>query len=179
MGPNPDGTGSRTVKVVPVEGESDLRNRDWVESNLRRVTDATGGRVAYVYVPNTADLGHTYFKRYFFPQAHREAIIIDERHNGGGSVADYYIDVLRRPLVSHWTMRYGEDIKTPIAGIHGSKVMLIDETAGSGGDLLPWMFRRFELGPLIGKADLGRIGRGPGFSRADGWRLGDRPQSGV
>ncbi|MCC7374633.1 MAG: PD40 domain-containing protein [Verrucomicrobiales bacterium] len=157
VGPNPDGTASRTVKVVPVENESDLRNRDWVEANLRRVTDATGGRVAYVYVPNTADLGHIYFKRYFFPQAHRDAIIIDERHNGGGSVADYYIDILRRPLVSHWTMRYGQDIKTPIAGIHGPKVMLIDETAGSGGDLLPWMFRRFELGTLIGKRTWGGL----------------------
>jgi tricorn protease len=157
VGPNPDGTGSRIVKVVPLENEGELRNRDWVERNLRRVSEATGGRVAYVYVPNTAELGHTYFKRYFFPQAHREAIIVDERHNGGGSVADYYIDVLRRPLVSYWTMRYGEDIKTPIAGIHGPKVMLIDETAGSGGDLLPWMFRRFELGPLIGKRTWGGL----------------------
>lgn len=157
VGPNPDGTGSRTVKVVPVESEAALRNRDWVEGNLRRVTEATGGRVAYVYVPNTAGLGHTYFKRYFFPQADRQAIIVDERHNGGGSVADYYIDILRRPVVSYWAMRYGADLKTPIAGIHGPKVMLIDETAGSGGDLLPWMFRKFELGPIVGKRTWGGL----------------------
>jgi tricorn protease len=157
VGPSPDGTGSRTVKVVPVEDERALRNRDWVEGNLRRVTEATGGRVAYVYVPNTADLGHTYFKRYFVPQADRQAIIVDERHNGGGSVADYYIDILRRPVVSYWAMRYGKDLKTPIAGIHGPKVMLIDETAGSGGDLLPWMFRKFSLGPLVGKRTWGGL----------------------
>jgi tricorn protease len=128
-----------------------------VEGNLRRVTEATQGRVAYVYVPNTADAGHTYFKRYFFPQADRQAVIVDERHNGGGSVADYYIDILRRPVVSHWAMRYGADLKTPIAGVHGPKVMLIDETAGSGGDLLPWMFRKFGLGPLVGKRTWGGL----------------------
>jgi tricorn protease len=157
VGANPDGTGSRTVKVVPIENENSLRNRDWVESNVRKVTEATKGRVAYVYVPNTSTLGHTYFKRYFYPQADREAIIVDERHNGGGQVADYYIDILRRPLISFWAMRYGADLKTPIAGIHGPKVMLIDETAGSGGDLLPWMFRKLKLGTLVGKRTWGGL----------------------
>jgi len=157
VGPRVDGTGSRVVEVVPIENESSLRNRDWVEGNLRKVSEATNGRVAYVYVPNTAGLGHTYFKRYFFPQADRQAIIVDERYNGGGQVADYYIDILRRPLVSYWAMRYGADLKTPIAGIHGPKVMLIDETAGSGGDMLPWMFRKFGLGPLVGKRTWGGL----------------------
>ena len=157
VGPNPDGSGARTVKVEPIASEQALRNRDWVEGNLRKVTEATKGRVAYVYVPNTAGLGHTYFKRYFFPQADREAIIVDERHNGGGSVADYYIDILRRPLISYWAMRYGMDLKTPIAAIHGPKVMLIDETAGSGGDLLPWMFRKLQLGTLVGKRTWGGL----------------------
>ncbi len=157
VGPNPTGTGSRTVKVVPIENEQPLRNRDWVEGNLRKVTEATHGRVAYVYVPNTAELGHTYFKRYFFPQADREAIIVDERHNGGGSVADYYIDLLRRPPISHWAMRYGADLSTPIAGIHGPKVMIADETAGSGGDLLPWMFKKLKLGPVVGTRTWGGL----------------------
>jgi tricorn protease len=157
VGPNPDGSGSRMVKVVPIETELALRNRDWVEGNLRKVTEATKGRVAYVYVPNTAELGHTYFKRYFFPQADREGIIVDERHNGGGSVADYYIDILRRPAISHWAMRYGADLKTPIAGIQGPKVMIADETAGSGGDLLPWMFKKLKLGPVIGTRTWGGL----------------------
>jgi tricorn protease len=157
VGPNADGTGSRTVSVVPIANENTLRNRDWVEGNLRKVDTATGGRVAYVYVPNTAGAGHTYFKRYFYPQAHKDAVIVDERFNGGGSVADYYIDILRRPFISHWAMRYGEDLKTPTASIQGPKVMIVDEMAGSGGDLLPWMFRKFALGPLIGQRTWGGL----------------------
>jgi tricorn protease len=157
VGPNPDGAGSRVVQVVPVESEAALRNRDWVEGNLRKVDRATGGRVAYVYVPNTTTLGHTYFKRYFYPQAHKDALIVDERFNGGGAIADYYIDIMRRPLVSYWAMRYGDDLKTPAASIQGPKAMIIDETAGSGGDLLPWMFRKFSLGPLIGQRTWGGL----------------------
>ncbi len=157
IGPNAEGTGSRTVKVVPIADEAALRNRDWVEGNIQKVTEATGGKVAYVYVPNTAELGFEYFKRYFFPQSDRQAIIVDERHNGGGSVADYYIDILRRPYVSHWATRYGQSLVTPQAAIFGPKVMIIDETAGSGGDLLPWMFRKFALGKLIGRPTWGGL----------------------
>jgi tricorn protease len=157
VGPRADGRNSRTVTVVPIESEMALRNRDWVEGNIRKVHAATNGRVAYVYVPNTAGLGHEYFKRYFFPQAHLDAIIIDERYNGGGSVADYYIDILRRPYSAHWTTRYGEDIRTPIASIQGPKAMIIDETAGSGGDLLPWMFREYGMGKLIGRRTWGGL----------------------
>ena len=152
-----DGSDARQVTVVPIANESALRNRDWVEGNIRRVDEATGGRVAYVYVPNTAAQGHTYFKRYFFPQANRQAIIVDERHNGGGQIADYYIDVLARPALSYWATRYGADFKGPLMSIQGPKVMLIDETAGSGGDLLPWMFREMNLGTLIGRRTWGGL----------------------
>ncbi len=154
---NADGKDSRTVSVVPVSSESALRNRDWVEGNLRKVDEVTDGRVAYVYVPNTTRAGHTYFKRYFFPQTHKEAIIVDERFNGGGQVADYYIDHLRRPYISHWATRYGNDFATPTGSIDGPKVMLIDETAGSGGDLLPWMFHKLKLGTLVGRRTWGGL----------------------
>ncbi len=157
LGPNPDGSGSRTVQVVPIPNESALRNRDWVEGNLKKVDAATGGRVAYVYVPNTAEPGHTYFKRYFYPQVHKDGIIVDERFNGGGNVADYYIDILRRPFIANWAMRYGADLKTPFGSIQGPRAMIIDETAGSGGDLLPWMFRKFGLGPLVGQRTWGGL----------------------
>ena len=157
IGANADNTGSRVVKVVPVANESALRNRDWVEGNLKKVTEATNGLVAYVYVPNTAGQGHEYFKRYFFPQANRKAIIIDERFNGGGSLADYYIDILQRPYQAHWNMRYGKELKSPSASIQGPKVMIIDETAGSGGDMLPWMFRKFKVGTLVGKRTWGGL----------------------
>jgi tricorn protease len=157
LGPNPDGAGSRTVPVVPVGNESALRNRDWVEGNLKKVDKATGGRVAYVYVPNTSTAGHAYFKRYFYPQVNKEGVIVDERFNGGGSVADYYIDILQRPFIANWAMRYGADLKTPFASIQGPKAMIIDETAGSGGDLLPWMFRKFKVGPLVGQRTWGGL----------------------
>lgn len=157
VGLNPDNTGSRIVKVVPISNEFSLRNRDWVEGNLKKVTEATNGQVAYVYVPNTAGLGHDYFKRYFFPQANRKAIIVDERFNGGGQLADYYIDLLQRPYQAHWNMRYGKDLKSPSASIQGPKVMIIDETAGSGGDMLPWMFRKFKVGTIVGKRTWGGL----------------------
>ncbi len=153
----PDYKNSRVVKVVPVDNELSLRNRDWVEGNLKKVNEATNGQVAYVYVPNTADLGHEYFKRYFFPQANKKAIIVDERFNGGGQLADYYINLLQNPQQAYWNMRYGKDLKSPSASIQGPKVMLIDETAGSGGDMLPWMFRKFKVGVLIGKRTWGGL----------------------
>jgi tricorn protease len=157
LGPNADGTGSRTVQVVPIGNESNLRNRDWVEGNLKKVEKATGGRVAYVYLPNTAAAGYTSFKRYFYPQVDKDAIIIDERFNSGGMVPDYYVDILRRPFIARFAMRYGDDLKLPFASIQGPKAMLIDETAGSGGDMLPWMFRKDKIGPLIGKRTWGGL----------------------
>lgn len=157
VGTNADGSNSRTVSVVPIGSESALRNRDWVEGNLRKVHAATEGRVAYVYVPNTTRAGHEYFKRYFFPQTDKQAIIIDERFNGGGQVADYYIDHLNRPYISHWATRYGKDFITPTGAIFGPKVMLIDETAGSGGDLLPFMFHKLKLGTLVGRRTWGGL----------------------
>ncbi len=157
IGPNPNFSNSKIVKVVPVENEYALRNRDWVEGNLKKVNEATNGQVAYVYVPNTAGLGHDYFKRYFYPQANKKAIIIDERFNGGGQLADYYIDLLQKPYQANWNMRYGKDLKSPSASIQGPKVMIIDETAGSGGDMLPWMFRKFNVGTLVGKRTWGGL----------------------
>ncbi|OYU94386.1 MAG: peptidase S41 [Bacteroidetes bacterium B1(2017)] len=152
-----DGSNPRTVKVTPIASESALRNRDWVEGNMKKVHEATNGQVAYVYVPNTAASGHEYFKRYFFPQANKAGIIIDERFNGGGQLADYYIDILKRPVQSYWNYRHGKDQKAPNASIQGPKVMLIDETAGSGGDYLPYLFRQAKLGTLVGKTTWGGL----------------------
>jgi tricorn protease len=154
---SPGMAGSRTVKVTPVASEAGLRNRDWVEGNMRKVHEATNGQVAYVYVPNTATEGHEYFKRYFFPQADKAGIIVDERFNGGGQLADYYIDILKRPSQSYWNYRHGKDQKAPNASIQGPKVMLIDETAGSGGDYLPYLFRQAKLGTLVGKTTWGGL----------------------
>ena len=134
---------------------------------MRRVREATGGRAAYVYVPDTAKRGHEYFRRYFYPQSDKEAIIVDERFNGGGQVADYYINHLLRKPLAMWATRFGDDFASQGAAIPGPKVMIIDETAGSGGDLLPWMFRKLHLGTLVGKRTWGGL---VGFRRSSGAR---------
>jgi tricorn protease len=157
VGARPDGSGSREVIVVPVDDESSLRNYAWIEGNRRKVDELTGGRVAYVYLPDTYAGGYTNFNRYYFAQVGKDAAIIDERYNGGGDIADYIIDYLRRPLLSYWNMREGKDITTPIEAIFGPKVMIINEMAGSGGDALPCMFRKTGIGPLVGKRTWGGL----------------------
>jgi len=152
-----DGSGSREVTVVPVDDETGLRNYAWIEDNRRKVDELTGGRVAYVYLPDTYAGGYTNFNRYYFAQVGKEAAIIDERYNGGGDIADYVIDYLRRPLLSYWNMREGNDITSPQEAIFGPKVMITNEMAGSGGDALPWMFRRTKIGPLVGKRTWGGL----------------------
>jgi tricorn protease len=157
VGPNANGRDSRTVTVEPLANELALRNREWVEGNLKKVEKATGGKVGYVYVPDTAGQGLAYFKRYFFPQIDKDALIVDERFNSGGQIADYYIDLLRREPISRWAPRYGADWRTPSAAVHGPKVMIVEENAGSGGDMLPWMFKKFKVGPVVGKRTWGGL----------------------
>jgi tricorn protease len=157
VGPNPDGSGSRDVTVVPVGDDHGLRNLAWIEGNRRKVDELTGGRVAYVYLPDTAGGGYTNFNRYFFAQVGKQAAILDERFNHGGDLADYIIDYLRRPLMSRMTTREGEDQSSPGSAIYGPKVMIINEFAGSGGDAMPWYFRKAGIGPLIGTRTWGGL----------------------
>ena len=157
VGANPDGKDSRDVTVVPVESEENLRHLNWIESNRRRVDQATGGRIAYVHVPNTAGGGYTSFNRYYFSQVGKEGAIIDERFNEGGQLADYIVDYLRRPIMSKVVTREGHDWSSPSEAIYGPKVMLINEMSGSGGDALPWYFRQAGIGPLIGKKTWGGL----------------------
>ncbi|MFN2415434.1 MAG: PDZ domain-containing protein [Pyrinomonadaceae bacterium] len=157
VGPTPDGKGAREVTVVPVPSEAGLRSLAWVEGNRRKVSELSGGRVAYVYLPNTSGAGYTNFNRYFFAQIDKDAAVIDERFNGGGTAADYFIDYLRRPLMNYWATREGADFSTPVGAIFGPKVMIIDEYAGSGGDALPWYFKREKIGPLVGKRTWGGL----------------------
>ena len=157
VGPNPDGKDAREVTVVPVENEMGLRHLAWIEGNRRAVEHLSGGRLAYVHLPNTGGAGYARFNRFYFAQVGKEGAVIDERFNGGGSIADYIIDYLRRPLMAYWTAREGEDFTTPIAGIFGPKVMIVNEFAGSGGDAMPWLFRRAGIGPLVGKRTWGGL----------------------
>ena len=157
VGPNPDGTRARDVTVVPVESEENLRRLAWVEGNRRKVDELTGGRVAYVYLPNTAGAGYSNFNRYYFAQIGKQAAIIDERFNEGGQLADYIVDQLHRPLMSKVATREGADWSSPSGSIYGPKVMIINEMAGSGGDALPWYFRKNKIGPLVGKRTWGGL----------------------
>ncbi len=157
VGARADGVGARTVTVVPIANEHELRHLAWIEDNRRAVDKATAGRVAYVYLPDTAGGGYTSFNRYFFSQVGKEAAIIDERDNAGGQLADYIIDYLRRPLMSGIVARDGHEALSPSQAIFGPKVMIINQMAGSGGDALPWYFRKAALGPLVGKRTWGGL----------------------
>jgi tricorn protease len=157
VGPDANGANARDVTVVPVANETGLRNLAWVEDNRRKVDQMSGGRVGYVYLPNTAGGGYANFNRYFFSQVGKEGVIIDERFNGGGDIADYVIDYLRRPIMGRFTMRQGEDITVPMEGIFGPKVMIVNEMAGSGGDAMPWLFRKSGIGPLVGMRTWGGL----------------------
>jgi len=158
VGPSPDGAGARDVTVVPVKDETELRARDWIEANRRKVDALSGGRLAYVYVPDTGGDGYASFNRYFFAQTQKSGAVIDERFNGGGALADYIVEYLTRPLLNYIHFREGkDDIPTPLGAIYGPKAMLVNELAGSGGDALPWYFRKMKVGPLVGKRTWGGL----------------------
>jgi tricorn protease len=156
---SPSLEGARRITVVPVANEGGLRTFDWIEGNRRKVDQLSGGKLAYVYLPNTAGGGYTYFNRYFFAQQDRPGVILDERYNSGGSAADYIIEVLRRQQFGYFNNAVADrrPFTSPGAGIWGPKVMIINEMAGSGGDLMPYMFRAAKLGPLVGKRTWGGL----------------------
>lgn len=149
--------GSRIVTVVPIASEQGLRTRAWVESNRRRVDELSGGRLAYVWLPNTSTSGYASFNRYYYAQQHKEGAIIDERYNQGGMVADYIVNELDRKLLGYFATRAGKPSTSPIAGLYGPKVMIINESAGSGGDALPYYFRQRKIGPLVGTRTWGGL----------------------
>jgi tricorn protease len=157
VGPNADGSGARDVTVVPIASDARLRNLAWIEDNRRKVDRATKGRVAYVYMPDTSFGGLTNFTRYFYAQVGKEAVIIDERFNGGGALATDIIDQLDRRMMSLVATRDGEHEVQPQGAIFGPKVMIINELAGSGGDAMPNYFRRAGVGKLIGKRTWGGL----------------------
>jgi tricorn protease len=179
VGPEPKMEGSREVTVVPIASETSLRNFAWIEDNRRYVERVTKGKVAYVYMPDTAFGGYTYFNRYFYAQVGRDALIVDERFNGGGMLATDIIERFQRKLMSLVATRDGMDEAQPQGAIFGPKVMLINEFAGSGGDAMPWYFKRAKVGPLVGKRTWGGL-----VGRAGAPRLMDggfvmAPSSGV
>ena len=157
VGPNADGKDSREVTVVPLPSEFALRNRAWEEDNRRKVDELSGGKLAYVHVPDTAVGGWLNFNRFYFAQVGKQGAVIDERYNHGGEVADYIIDMLKRPLRNCAISREGEPFCSPLSQIYGPKSMIINEMSGSGGDALPWMFKQDKVGPLVGTRTWGGL----------------------
>ena len=157
VGPNPAGNGSRDVLVVPVASEREMRTQEWIEGNIRKTDQLSNGQVAYVYLPNTAGGGFDSFNRYFFAQVQKKAVVIDERYNQGGDIADYVIDVLKRVPTLNYESRQGLRTTEPTGAIFGPKAMLINQNAGSGGDAMPWLFRQAKLGPLVGTRTWGGL----------------------
>src|SRR5208282_5019255 len=145
------------VTVTPIPDDLSLRNLAWIEANRRKVQEQSGGKLAYVYLPDTAMGGLTNFNRYYFAQLDKQGAVIDERFNSGGQAADYIIQAMQRTLMSWWAPRYGAIYRTPEASILGPKVMITNEFAGSGGDAMPWYFREAKLGPLVGKRTWGGL----------------------
>lgn len=157
VGPNADGKDSRDVTVVPIDDEDGLRNIDWVEANRRKVNEFSGGKVAYVYMPNTGGSGYDSFNRYFYAQLDKQALVLDERWNEGGFIADYVVDVLKRFPLSGAQERDGKPVHDPVGAIFGPKAMLINQNSGSGGDCMPWYFRKAGIGKLIGTRTWGGL----------------------
>ena len=151
--------GAHTVTVVPVANEQALRTRAWVEDNRRKVDRLSGGKLGYVHLPNTGQPGYNSFNRYYFSQQDRQGMIVDERYNGGGSAADYMIEVMARTFDGYFNNVAGDRVPftSPAAGIWGPKVMIVNEMAGSGGDYLPYMFRARKLGTIVGKRTWGGL----------------------
>ena len=172
VGPNAGGKDARDVTVVPVGDEDGLRNLDWIEANRRKVDKLSNGKVAYVYMPDTGGGGYTNFNRYFYAQLNKQALVLDERWNDGGLIADYIVEVLKRKPLSGAIERDGKPVHDPIGAIFGPKVMLINQNSGSGGDAMPWYFRKAEVGKLIGTRTWGGLVGIGGFpTLLDGGRV--------
>jgi len=150
-------TNARDITVVPIRSEAALRNSEWIENNQRKVDKLSGGKLAYVYLPDTGNGGFTNFNRFYFSQLNKQGAVIDERFNAGGQVADYIIEAMQRKTMGYWAYRYGATQTSTTASIQGPKVMIINEVAGSGGDAMPWLFHQEKVGTLVGKRTWGGL----------------------
>jgi tricorn protease len=157
VGTKPDGSDARDVTVVPIPDEAGLRKLAWINHNIELVDKLSDGKVAYVYMPNTAGAGYDNFNRYFYAQIGKQGLVLDERYNEGGQLANYVIDILSRKMLSGLIERDGEPSYDPQGAIFGPKAMIINQSAGSGGDAMPWYFHNQQLGTLVGTRTWGGL----------------------
>lgn len=153
----PELKGAREERVRPVTTEQNLLYLDWVLATRAKVEKASNGRIGYIHLPNTAVEGNRELFKYFYPLANKEALILDDRYNGGGFIPDRMIALLSRPVLSYWVTRDGQPGSTPAFANNGPKVALINGQAGSGGDAFPYYFKKLGLGPLIGTRTWGGL----------------------
>jgi tricorn protease len=167
--PSPEGAREILVETLSAADETKLRQLAWIEANRRRVEEASSGRIGYIYMPDTSSAGQNNLMRQFKAQSHLAGLIIDERFNGGGQLADRFLELLNRPAYANLAWRYGKDRQWPPVAHFGPQAMLINGWAGSGGDALPWFFRTAGRGPLIGTRTWGGlIGPAVGHQLIDG-----------
>ncbi len=150
--------GGREVVVRPVSDESDLRYYDRIETTRRKVDEMTGGKIGYVHIPNMGGEGLNEFVRQYYPQIRKQGLIIDDRNNGGGFVSELIIERLRRVLMGLGNARNTEGIGTyPSQVFYGPMVCLINHYSASDGDIFPYYFKQYSLGPLIGTRTWGGV----------------------
>ena len=160
--------GARKVRVRPIATEGNLRYLDFVETSRKRVEQLSGGRIGYMHIPNTAFEGSVELIRGYYSQTDKDAVLVDERWNGGGYIQPWFVDTLARRKRALIQPRHGQDWEDAVA-IEGPKALLINSYAGSGGDFFPWMFRQSKLGPLIGTRTWGGlVGINGGLQLVDG-----------
>lgn len=153
----PDDKDTWTVVVKPVAKETGLRYLKWVQSRIDYVNKLSNGRIGYVHLPNTHAAGHRELFKKFMPQTTKDAMIIDDRYNGGGFIPEHIITWLARKPLNYWKRRGVEPTKTPQLAHDGPKAMLINGYSSSGGDALPYYFRQAGLGKLIGTRTWGGL----------------------
>jgi len=169
VGRKADGKDSREITVEPIADDGALRYEAWVQANRRRVDKLSDGRIGYLHLPNTAIEGQVGFAKGYYPNLRKEGLIIDERFNGGGFIPDFFMNILRQKLVNLWKPRYGQDWRTPGTAFAGHLAMISNGYAGSGGDALPYYFKYYELGPVIGTRTWGGlVGISRGLGLMDG-----------
>jgi tricorn protease len=153
----PSADGAWEITVKPTAAEDGPRELAWVAANRKKVSDETGGRVGYMWVPDTGISGIIEFDKAFNAQLDKDGLIIDERYNGGGNIPDFFTEKLRRQRLAFLAQRDTKDVPWPPQGIFGPKIMLVNELAGSGGDAFPWFFRREKIGPIVGTRTWGGL----------------------
>ena len=148
---------AREEKVIPVKSETNLRYLDWIESRMKMVDELSGGKIGYIHIPNTAIEGNRELFKYFYPQTNKEALIIDDRYNGGGFVPDRMIELLDRQILNYWVRRGREPQPVPGLVHEGPKACLINGYSSSGGDAFPYYFREMNMGKIIGTRTWGGL----------------------